>query len=104
MKILIVDDESGTRLTVATAVERLGHHAVQAQDGRDGLRRFEQERPEVVIADWAMPGIDGTELARRIRGDAEPGYTFVMILTGKADEAAARSASSSPSTPNSARQ
>jgi len=92
MNILIVDDEPGTRTLVAAAVERLGHRAVQAADAEEAWPRFLSERPEVVITDWAMPGMDGTELARRIRADTEPGYTFVMILTGKADESAAREA------------
>jgi diguanylate cyclase (GGDEF)-like protein len=92
MNVLIVDDEPGTRLTVAAAIERLGHRATQAADGLEGWERFLRERPQVVITDWAMPGIDGTELARRIRTDAEPAYTFVMVLTGRADEGAAREA------------
>jgi DNA-binding NarL/FixJ family response regulator len=92
MKILIVDDEHGTRLSLAAAVERLGHAPVQAADGDEAWLRFQSERPSVVITDWAMPGIDGTELVRRIRADAEPAYTFVMMLTGRADEAAAREA------------
>ncbi len=92
MNILIVDDEPGTRALVASAVERLGHRAVRAADAEEALPLFAAEHPEVVITDWAMPGIDGTELARRIRHHAEPGYTFVMILTGKADEDAAREA------------
>ena len=62
MKILIVDDEPGTRLMVAAAVERLGHAAVQAADGEEGWRVFAAERPEVVITDWAMPGLDGNRL------------------------------------------
>jgi diguanylate cyclase (GGDEF)-like protein len=92
MNILIVDDEPGTRVLVASAVERLGHRAVQAADAAEAWPQFLSERPEVVITDWAMPGVDGTELTRRIRADTEPGYTFVMILTGKADEGAAREA------------
>jgi DNA-binding NarL/FixJ family response regulator len=92
MNILIVDDEPGTRTLVAAAVERLEHNALQAADAREAWALFEHNRPEVVITDWAMPGMDGTELARRIRAYTEPGYTFVMILTGQADEAAAREA------------
>ena len=92
MNILIVDDEPGTRTLVAAAVERLGHRATQAADAHEAWPLFESERPEVVITDWAMPGMDGTELARRIRADTDPAYTFVMILTGKADEGAAREA------------
>ncbi len=92
MDILIVDDEPGTRLLTAAAVERLGHTARQAGDGEEGLRRFAQERPEVVITDWSMPGLDGTQLVQRIRADPAPGYTYVILLSGRADEGAAREA------------
>jgi CheY-like chemotaxis protein len=91
MEILIVDDEPGTRLMVAAAVERLGHRVTQAQDGTEGWRAFQARQPEVVISDWAMPGLDGTELTARIRG-VEGGYTYIMILTARADEDAARDA------------
>src|SRR5215218_4856872 len=91
MKILIVDDDPGTRLTVATTVERLGHRALQAADGAEGFNAFQMFRPEVVITDWEMPGISGSELAARIRA-AEPSYTYIMLLTGRADESASREA------------
>ena len=91
MKILIVDDEPGTRLVVATAVQRLGHTALQAEDGSEGWQAFTLHRPQVVITDWAMPGIDGTELSGRIRA-AEAGYTYIMLLTARADENASRAA------------
>jgi diguanylate cyclase (GGDEF)-like protein len=91
MNILVVDDDPVTRFAVASAVERLGHVAVPAADGADGWRQFEQRRPDVVVSDWAMPGLDGTELTRRIRADTG-GYTFVMILTGAADDEQAREA------------
>jgi diguanylate cyclase (GGDEF)-like protein len=91
MNILIADDEAGTRLMVATAVERLGHRALQAADGAEAWRVFEAERPEVVITDWAMPGLDGTELAARIRA-VQGGYTYIMLLSGRADEDASRDA------------
>lgn len=91
MKILIVDDEPGTRLSVAAAVERLGHRPLQAADGSEGWQAFELHHPEVVITDWAMPGLDGTELTARIRA-RERDYTYVMLLTGRADEDASREA------------
>ncbi|HET6551141.1 MAG TPA: response regulator, partial [Solirubrobacter sp.] len=91
MKILIVDDEPGTRLMVATAVERLGHQAIQAGDGAEGWRAFEAGRPQVVITDWAMPGLDGTQLVARIRA-AGGAYTYVILLSGRADDAASREA------------
>ena len=91
MKILIVDDEPGTRLTVSETVERLGHRALQAIDGAEGLRAFEFHHPEVVITDWAMPEVDGTKLIAQIR-DGERDYTYILLLTGRADEDASRDA------------
>jgi diguanylate cyclase (GGDEF)-like protein len=91
MKILIVDDEPGLRLTVAATVERLGHRALQAGDGAEAFNAFQMFRPEVVITDWAMPGMSGSDLAARIRA-AETDYTYIMVLTGLADETAARQA------------
>jgi CheY-like chemotaxis protein len=91
MKILIVDDDPGTRLTVSNTVESLGHRALQAGDGAEAVNAFQMFRPEVVITDWEMPGLTGSELAARIRA-SEPGYTYIMLLTGRADERAAREA------------
>ncbi len=91
MKILIVDDEAGTRLMVATAVEQLGHRAIQAADGEEGWQAFQLHRPEVVITDWAMPGLDGTQLIGRIRASSGD-YTYTMLLSGRVDEGASREA------------
>src|SRR5215218_919242 len=91
MNILIVDDEPGTRLMVASVIERLGHRVLQAADGAEGWSAFEMFRPEVVITDWAMPELTGTELAARIRA-AEGDYTYIMVLTGRADEGGSREA------------
>lgn len=93
MKILIVDDEPGTRLTVSEAVERLSHRALQATDGEEGLQAFEFHRPEVLITDWAMPELDGTELIARIRDrEQDHDYTYILLLTGRAGETASREA------------
>ena len=92
MNILIVDDEPGSRLMVSSAVRRLGHEAVEAEDGNDGWQRFQAGRPEVLITDWSMPGIDGTELTRRIRSLEGGGYTYIMVLSALADEHAQRDA------------
>lgn len=91
MKILIVDDDPGTRLTVAAVVERLGHRALQASDGAEAFDAVQMFGPEVVITDWEMPGISGSELSARIRA-AEANYTYIMLLTGRADESASREA------------
>src|SRR6478735_5077960 len=92
MKVLIADDEPGTRLLLATTLERLGHACLTAEDGDQAWERFRAEEPAMVVTDWQMPGLDGTELARRIRQRAAAAYTYVVVLTGAADESSARAA------------
>ncbi len=90
MDVLIADDDPGTRLLVSAAVEQLGHRCTVAEDGGDAWRRYQELLPDVVITDWQMPGMDGTELAEAIRGLAGAPYAYVVVLTGAADEDAAR--------------
>jgi diguanylate cyclase (GGDEF)-like protein len=90
MDVLIADDDAGSRLLVSTAVERLGHRCTVAEDGSEAWRRYQELLPDVVITDWQMPGMDGTELAEAIRGLASAPYAYVIVLTGAADEDAAR--------------
>jgi diguanylate cyclase (GGDEF)-like protein len=87
MHILIADDDPGTRLIVAAAVERLGHRCTVAEDGVAAWEQFATAAPDVVITDWDMPGLDGTELTRRIRSQADVAYPYVIILTARAEQA-----------------
>ncbi len=90
MHVLIADDDPGTRLVVSAAVERLGHTCTVAEDGDEAWRLFREQAPHVVITDWQMPGIDGTALSRLIRDQSAGEYAYVIVLTGAADEEAAR--------------
>jgi diguanylate cyclase (GGDEF)-like protein len=90
MHVLIADDDPTTRIVVSAAVEELGHRCTLAEDGDEAWQRFQAEGPEVVITDWQMPGMDGAALSRAIRERATAGYAYVIVLTGAADEAAAR--------------
>jgi diguanylate cyclase (GGDEF)-like protein len=90
MDVLIADDDAGTRLLVSSAVAQLGHRCTVAEDGSEAWRRYQAELPDVVITDWQMPGMDGTALAKAIRSHSASSYAYVMVLTGAADEQAAR--------------
>jgi diguanylate cyclase (GGDEF)-like protein len=90
MNVLIADDDAGTRLLVCAAMEQLGHRCTVAEDGSEAWRHYQELLPDVVITDWQMPGMDGTELAEAIRGLSGAPYAYVIVLTGAADEEAAR--------------
>lgn len=90
MHVLIADDEPVARLMASTAVARLGHRCSVAVDGDEAWHIIQTNAIEVLITDWEMPGLDGTDLARRIRADTEQPYMYIMVLTGRADEHAAR--------------
>ena len=81
MRILVVDDEPLSRLVVQAAVERLGHESIAAEDGEEAWECFNQDKPDVLITDLMMPGVDGLELCRRVRSDARGGYTYIILAT-----------------------
>jgi two-component system response regulator RegX3 len=83
--ILIVDDEPAMVGAISALVGRAGHRVVTAYDGNAALRRFAEERPDLVLLDLAMPGLDGVEVCRAIRRTSS---TPIIVLTGEADERA----------------
>lgn len=85
MKILIVDDEPQITRVLRTTLQSNGHEVMVAEDGVDALARFAKERPELVITDLAMPGMDGIELTRSIRQQSQ---TPVIVLSVRNQDAA----------------
>jgi sigma-B regulation protein RsbU (phosphoserine phosphatase) len=86
MLILVVDDAAPSRYLLARAVEQLGHDCTSAADGLEAWRLFQEHTFDVVISDWLMPGIDGDELCRRIREDADARYTYFIMLSSLEDK------------------
>jgi two-component system KDP operon response regulator KdpE len=83
MKILIVDDEPQITRVLRTTLQSNGHEVMVAEDGVDALARFVKERPELVITDLAMPGMDGIELTRAIRQQSQ---TPVIVLSVRGND------------------
>ena len=88
-KILVIDDDAAVRGLVRDVLEVEGYEVDVAEDGFAGLRRLEAARPDCVVLDVMMPGIDGHAVLQRIRG-GENGTTLpVVMLTAAADDAQA---------------
>src|SRR6266478_5890377 len=66
-RILIVEDNADGRESLRLLLELLGHQVVAAEDGLQGLKMALAERPDVALIDIGLPGLDGYEVARRIR-------------------------------------
>lgn len=65
--ILVIEDEKGILGLIEAALTRHGHHVETAGDGRQGARKFESGRFDLVITDVLMPEMDGLEVLRHIR-------------------------------------
>jgi len=66
-KILVIDDSIVTRTLVGKFLKNFGYTIVEAPDGESGVEIFKKEKPDVVVCDVEMPGIDGFETTRRLR-------------------------------------
>ncbi|APT31090.1 limited host range VirA protein [Methylobacterium phyllosphaerae] len=82
-RVLIVDDDPQVRHVTASFLTGFGHSTTEAGDGEAALRLLQGDRYDIVVADLAMPGMSGIELAAEIR-DRDP-HMPVLILTGHAD-------------------
>ena len=84
--ILIVDDEAIVREVVAQYLTQDGFAVETAADGTEALARFSAARPDLVLLDLMLPGIDGLEVCRRIRADEALARTPIIMLTAKGEE------------------
>ena len=85
-RVLLVDDHRDSRRMLGLMLELSGHQVLEAGDGRAAVSLATSERPDVAIVDISLPGIDGYEVARRIR--AHPGTRDIVLiaLTGYGHE------------------
>ena len=82
--VLVVDDEPIVREVVVRYLEREGHRTLEAADGIAARAAIEGTRPDLVLLDVMLPGVDGLELCRWIRGSSE---LPVIMLTARGEEA-----------------
>jgi len=81
MKILVAEDDDVSRFMTAKAVQQLGFECIIAADGEEAWEIFMRERPDTIISDWMMPGLDGIQLCKRIRQMDDRAYTYFVLLT-----------------------
>jgi DNA-binding response OmpR family regulator len=82
--ILVIDDEDAVQRLVRFPLEREGYRVLGATSGEDGLRLVEAERPDLVLLDLMLPGMDGIEVCRRLR--VLSATLPIIMLTARDDE------------------
>ncbi len=81
--ILYIEDDDDIARIVRTLLERAGYRFLLASDGREGLRRFHDERPDLVILDLGLPALDGWTVMDRIREFSD---APILVLTARGTE------------------
>ena len=82
-KLLLIDDEPDILRVLTVSLKADGYDVVSAQNGPEGIAAFEKEKPDIVITDVKMPGMDGIEVLKKVKNlNAD---TEVIIITGHGD-------------------
>jgi DNA-binding response OmpR family regulator len=85
LRILVVDDDPAMVGAITALVGTEGHQVITAYDGLTAVKRFREERPDIVLLDLAMPGPDGFTVAGRLRAE---GDAPIVVVSGESSEEA----------------
>ena len=89
-RVLVVDDDKLVRRFISDSLRSLQYHVTEAENGTAALAAMERERFDLLLVDFAMPGMNGAEVARTVR-ERQPEIKVLMV-SGYADSAAVESA------------
>ena len=81
--ILLVDDEESIQTLLTYPLERDGYSVVQARDGEEALRKFDEEPVDLVVLDVMLPRLDGLEVCKRLRSQSN---VPIIMLTARGEE------------------
>jgi len=84
-RVLVVDDEVGALTLIGIMLDRGGFQVVKAQNATQALAVLDKEPPDLIILDVMMPGMNGVDLCRTIRGRSEGGNLPILILSARGD-------------------
>ncbi|MFQ5801163.1 MAG: response regulator [Candidatus Hydrothermarchaeales archaeon] len=83
--ILVVDDEEDILFILKNVLSRRGYEVREASSGEECLEMLEKEKPDLIFMDIMMPGIDGWEVARKIKKDPQTSDILISMLSVKSD-------------------
>jgi len=86
INVLVVDDESAIREMIRFALGRAGMEVRCAADGLEALNKVSDQRPDILLLDWMMPGMSGLDLTRRLRRNSQTAEIPIIMLTARVAE------------------
>ena len=84
-RVLVIDDEAPIRLLCRVNLEAERMDVIEAADGPTGLQKAREEKPDVVLLDVMMPGLDGWRVAEELLGNEETNEIPIIFLTARAE-------------------
>jgi CheY-like chemotaxis protein len=84
LRILVIEDNQDNFDLMRYLLAAAGHQVIEARDGVTGLARAVADRPDLIVCDIQLPGLDGYEIARRLRGDADLDLIPLVAVTALA--------------------
>jgi CheY-like chemotaxis protein len=82
-RVLVVDDEPDVLLLCRLNFQQRGHELLEASDGTSALRLARESRPDVIVLDLMLPGMNGYEVLEQLRAEDETSEIPVLVLTAK---------------------
>ena len=86
-RVLLVEDNEMNRDMLSRRLQKKGHAVAIAVDAEEGLAKAAADRPELILMDMSLPGMDGLEATRRLKADPATSGIPVIVLTAHATEA-----------------
>ena len=84
-RVLVIDDEAPIRLLCRVNLEAAGMETIEAEDGPSGLEAARSERPDVILLDVMMPGMDGWQVLEELLDDERTNDIPIIFLTARAE-------------------
>jgi len=85
-RVLVVDDEFAIREMIQFSLRRAGMQAQGAEDAKSALAAIAEQKPDIILMDWMMPGLSGIELTRRLRREPVTAGIPIIMLTARVTE------------------
>lgn len=84
--ILVVEDDSEIRELLVFTLTREGYNVIEADTAEVALQKLDSRVPDLILVDWMLPGMDGVELAKRLRREELTTQTPLVMLTARGEE------------------